>query len=107
MDIVLKVVQETTFMSSVKTAVTNRDGQAALNLGDSKWDEVIRKAKHNVLQVNWKGNNTRYTLWKHLISHWDAHNNMVRKSEAEGYEYQIPTDHTHIQCLPNSIELKD
>ena len=69
MDIVLKVVQGTAFMFSMKTTVTNHGGQAALlapkqhNLGDSKWDEVIRKAKHNVLQVKGKGNNTRFTLW--------------------------------------------
>ena len=113
MDIILTVVQGTSFMSSVKTAVTNRDGRTALlaleqhNLGDSKWDEVIRKAEHNVLQIKWKGNNTRFTLRKHLISHRDAHNDMVRASEAEGYEYQVPTDHTRIQRLLNSIESKD
>ena len=58
------VVQGTSFMSSVKTAVTNCDGCTTLlalkqhNLGDSKWDKVIRKVEHNVIQIKWKGNNT-------------------------------------------------
>ena len=113
MDIILKVIQGTSFMSSLTTTVTNRNSQASLltlkqhNFGDSKWDKVIRKAKHNVIQVKWKGNKTHFTLQKHLVSHCDDHNDMVRASEVEGYEYQIPTDHTRIQRLLNLIKSRD
>ena len=50
MDIILYVVQGNSFMYSAKTVVTNQDGCTAVLaleqhiLGDSKWNEVIKKS---------------------------------------------------------------
>ena len=113
LDIILKTVENTSYMSSIKTAIDRRDGREALlalerhNMGNGKWDEVIKKAEKNVLVVKWKGNNQRFSLKRHITLHRDAQNDMERADNADDYEYQVPNQHTRVQRLLASLESKD
>ena len=93
LDIVLKTVKNTSYMSSIKTAINYQDGQEALlalerhNMGNGKWDKVIKKAEKNVLIIKWKGNNQRFLLKRHITLHCDAQNNMEQANNANYYNY--------------------
>ena len=107
LDMLVGSLSKTEYMSSLKPFQRTRDGRGALlalevqNLGNSKWDNVIKKAEQMVLNFPWNGTNNRYTLDRHINSHRSAHNNMVRAGEYTNYE--SPNDHTRVQRLLNSI----
>ena len=82
--ILVAYLNETRFMTSLKPSIHTKDGRGARfaletqNLGDSKWDEVIAKAEHTVLNLPWSGKVPRYTLDRHIDSHRAVHNDMLR-----------------------------
>ena len=111
LDILVGCLGETEYLTSLKPFQRARDGRGALlaletqNLGDSKWDMLIKRAEQTVLNFNWNGKNNKYTLDRHIVSHRAAHNDMVRASEST--PYQPPNDHTRVQRLLNSIVSTD
>ena len=100
-------------MSSVEPFQARCDGQAAFltveshNYGPGKWDNVIKKAERVVLTSNFDNTNPWYPVGRHIVNHRDAHNDMIRASEADNYIYQLPNNHTRVQRLFHSIKLKD
>ena len=111
LDILVGCLSETEYLTSLKPFQKARDGRGALlaletqNLGDSKWDMLIKKAEQTVLNFPWNGKNNKYTLERHIVSHRAAHNDMVRASEST--PYQPPNNHTRVQRLLNSIVSTD
>lgn len=111
LDILVGCLSETEFLTSLKPFQKARDGRGALlalesqNLGDSKWDMLIKAAEQTVLNFPWNGKNSKYTLDRHIVSHRAAHNDMVRASEST--PYQPPNGHTRVQRLLNSIVSTD
>ena len=111
LDILVGCLGETEYLTSLKPFQKARDGRSALlaletqNLGDSKWDMLIKRAEQTVLNFPWNGKNNKYTLDRHIVSHRAAHNDMVRASE--NTPYQPPNDHTRVQRLLNSIVSTD
>ena len=111
LDILVGCLSETEFLTSLKPFQRARDGRGALlalesqNLGDSKWDMIIKRAEQTVLNFPWNGKNSKYTLDRHIVSHRAAHNDMVRASE--NLPYQPPNGHTRVQRLLNSIVSTD
>ena len=91
LDILVGCLSETEFLTSLKPFQKARDGRGALlalenqNLGNSKWDMIIKRAEQTVLNFPWNGKNSKYTLDRHIVSHRAAHNDMVRASESTPY----------------------
>jgi len=111
LDILVGCLGETEYLTSLKPFQRARDGRGALlaletqNLGDSKWDMIIKRAEQTVLNFPWNGKNNKYTLDRHIVSHRAAHNDMVRAGE--NTPYQPPNGHTRVQRLLNSIVSTD
>jgi hypothetical protein len=113
LDIILNCLQTSGYMSSIKPFIRLRDGRGALlalegqNLGRHKWDTVIQKAEHVVLRIKFNGNNPRFPLRRHVNNHRDAHNDMIRANDADGFDYQVPDERTRVQRFLHSLECKD
>ena len=111
LDILVGCLGDTEYMTSLKPFMKLRDGRGALlaleiqNLGNSKWDTVIRKAEQTVLNFPWNGKNVKYTLDRHIVAHRAAQNDMVRASEH--MTYVPPNEHARVQRLLNSIVSTD
>ena len=98
-------------MSDLKPFQKRRNGRVSLaalelhNMGNSKWGSIVSESEYKVLTFKWNGNNSRYTLVRHISSHRSAQNDMVRAEDHIGY--QPPNEYTRVQCLIKSIELTD
>ena len=62
---------------------------------------IIRRAEQTVLNFPWNGENTKYTLDHHIVSHRATYTDMVHASD--NMQYQPPNDHTIVKRLLNSI----
>ena len=111
LDILVGCLGDTEYMTSLKPFQRLRDGRGALlalevqNLGNSKWDTVIRKAEQTVLNFPWNGKNVKYSLDRHIVAHRAAHNDMMRASDY--MTYVPPNEHARVQRLLNSIVSTD
>ena len=98
-------------MSDLKPFNKIRDGRGALaalelhHMGNSKWESIVSESESKVLTLKWNGNNSRYTLARHISSHISAQNDMVRAEDHIGY--QTPNGYTWVQRLIKSIESTD
>ena len=113
LDIIIGCLQATSHMSSIKQWVRTRDGRQALlsleghNMGKDKWKSEVMRAETAVLRTTFNGKNPRFTLRHHICTHRDAHVDMTRASEADGFTYQIPDEATRVQRLITSIQCSD
>lgn len=104
---------KTSYMNSLKPCQQTRDGRAAFkalelhNMGLSKWDKLTQKAEEIVMKHEWNGTNKRYKLAYHIRKHRAAHIDMERASRADNYTYQVPQEHTRVNCLLISLVCKD
>ena len=87
LDVLVSCLKTTRHMSDLKPFQKIRDGRVSLaslelhNKGDSKWDSIGLESESKVLTFKWNGNNSRYTLARHISSHRSDHNVMVRAEE--------------------------
>ena len=111
LDILVGCLGEMEYLTSLKPFLKKRDGRGGLlaletqNLGDSKWDMIIKRAEQMVLNIHWNGKNNKYTFDRHIVSHRAAHNDIFRESEST--EYEPSNGHTQVQMLLNSIVSSD
>ena len=92
LDVLVSFLKTTKHMSNLKPFQKRRDKREALaalelhNMGHSKWDSIVSDSESKVLIFKWNGNNSRYTLARHVSSHRSAHNYMVRAENHRGYQ---------------------
>ena len=101
----------TSFISSIQPFSRGKNGREAYkalvlhNLGSAKWDKVAEEADRRLTKVEWNGKSQRFTLLKHLTSHRNAHNDIVRSSRF--IDYQVPSESQRVKRLFASIKCSD
>ena len=99
------------YISSIQPFSQRKNGREAYkalvlhNLGSAKWDKVAEDADRRLTKVEWNGKSQRFTLLKHLTSHRNAHNDLVRSSHF--IDYQIPSESQRVKRLFASIKCTD
>ena len=99
------------YISSIQPFSRRKNGREAYqalvlhNLGSAKWDKVAEDADRRLTKVEWNGKSQRFTLLKHLTSHRNAHNDLVRSSRF--IDYQIPSESQRVKRLFSSIKCSD
>lgn len=99
------------YISSIQPFSQRKNGREAYkalvlhNLGSAKWDKVAEDADRRLTKVEWNGKSQRFTLLKHLTSHRNAHNDLVRSSRF--IDYQIPSESQRVKRLFASIKCSD
>lgn len=99
------------YISSIQPFSQRKNGREAYkalvlhNLGSAKWDKVAEDADRKLTKVEWNGKSQRFTLLKHLTSHRNAHNDLVRSSRF--IDYQIPSESQRVKRLFASIKCND
>lgn len=97
----------TGYISSIQPFSRRKNGREAYkalvlhNLGSAKWDKVAEDADRRLTKVEWNGKSQRFTLLKHLTSHRNAHNDLVRASRF--IDYQVPSESQRVKRLFASI----
>ena len=92
LDVLVSCLNTTRHMSDLKPFQNRRDGRGALaalelhNMGNSKWNLIVSEAESKVLTFKWNGENSQYTLARHISSHRSAQNDMVRAEDHIGYQ---------------------
>jgi hypothetical protein len=101
----------TGYVSSIQPFSRRKNGREAYkalvlhNLGSAKWDKVAEEADRRLTKVEWNGKSQRFTLLKHLTSHRNAHNDLVRSSRF--IDYQVPSESQRVKRLFASIKCND
>lgn len=101
----------TSYISSIQPFSRGKNGREAYkalvlhNLGSAKWDKVAEEADRRLTKVEWNGKSQRFTLLKHLTSHRNAHNDIVRSSRF--IDYQVPSESQRVKRLFASIKCSD
>lgn len=101
----------TSYISSIQPFSRGKNGREAYkalvlhNLGSAKWDKVAEEADRRLTKVEWNGRSQRFTLLKHLTSHRNAHNDIVRSSRF--IDYQVPSESQRVKRLFASIKCSD
>ena len=99
------------YISSIQPFSRRKNGRDAYNalvlhnLGSAKWDKVAEDADRRLTKVEWNGKSQRFTLLKHLTSHRNAHNDLVRSSRF--IDYQVPSESQRVKRLFTSIKCTD
>ena len=99
------------YISSIQPFSRRKNGREAYkalvlhNLGSAKWDKVAEDADRKLTKVEWNGKSQRFTLLRHLTSHRNAHNDLVRSSRF--IDYQVPSESQRVKRLFASIKSTD
>ena len=99
------------YVSSIQPFSRQKNGREAYkalvlhNLGSAKWDKVAEEADRRLTKVEWNGKSQRFTLLKHLTSHRNAHNDLVRASRC--IDYQVPSESQRVKRLFASIKCSE
>ena len=105
--ILQEMVKESPMASSLKSHQRRRDGRGAFqslvqhNLGSAQWDKTLQRAEDLQTTRIWNGRNSRYTLKRHVDTHRDSYNDMVRANEH--VQYEVPNERTRVGRLLKSI----
>ena len=107
-NLLLSVLQTSTFVTSLKGFQTTRNGREAWknlvlhNLSESTWDKRVERAENIVLHRTFDGKNYRYMLHTHCNLHRETHQEMIRASQSTAY--QVPDERTRVTRLLKSIQ---
>ena len=106
--ILQEMVKESPMASSLKSHQRRRDGRGAYqslvqhNLGSAQWDKTLQRAEDLQTTRIWNGRNSRYSLKRHVDTHRDSYNDMVRANEH--VQYEVPNERTRVGRLLKSIQ---
>lgn len=101
----------TGYISSIQPFSRRKNGREAYkalvlhNLGSAKWDKVAEDADRKLTKVEWNGKSQRFTLLRHITTHRNAHNDLVRSSRF--IDYQVPSESQRVKRLFASIKSSD
>lgn len=105
--ILQEMVKDSPMASSLKSHQRRRDGRGAYhslvqhNLGSAQWDKTLQRAEDLQTTRIWNGRNSRYSLKRHVDTHRDSYNDMVRANEH--VQYEVPNERTRVGRLLKSI----
>ena len=106
--ILQEMVKDSPMSSSLKTHQRSRNGRGAYNslvqhnLGSAQWDKILEKAEGIQTTRIWNGRNSRYPLKRHIETHRDSYNDMVRAQDH--VQYEVPNERTRVGRLLKSVQ---